>query len=140
MFFENNLEYNYVNLRNLLNDYKLLIIPGHIVMEKSAADTVREFVKNGGTVIMTGYSGNIDGAGHAFTVPHPGNLADVFGIRVAGFYRTDMDCYFGKNAKTITHNRKERELLRVTSREKEFFVNVDYYEELELSTAECAAA
>lgn len=139
VFFENNLEYNFVNLRNLQNQYKLLIIPGHIITEQSVTGTVREFVKQGGTVIMTGYSGVADGTGSAFTVPHPGNLADVFGIRVAGFYRSDMNCYFEEKARTIEHKGKERELLRVTSGEEEFFVNLDYYEKLELSSAESVA-
>lgn len=138
-FFENNLEYNFVNLRNLINDYKLLIIPGHIVMEQSVTDTVRAFVEQGGTVIMTGYSGMADGTGRAYTIPHPGNLSDVFGIRVAGFFRTDMPCYFEENARTVSHNGKERELLRVTAGEEEFDVNIDYYEKLELSTAESVA-
>lgn len=139
VFFENNLEYNYVNLRNLLNEYQLLIIPGHIVLEQSASDTVRKFVEKGGTVIMTGYSANTDGKGRAFTVPHPGTLADVFGIRVAGFYRTDMDCYYGEDAKLTTHHGKTRELLQVADEENEFWVNLDYYEELELQGAQCVA-
>lgn len=63
VFFENNLEYNFVNLRNVKNDYKLLIVPGHIMMEESANKTVREFVEKGGVVIMTGYSGMVDGTG-----------------------------------------------------------------------------
>ncbi len=67
-FFENNLEYNFVNLRNLINEYKLLIIPGHVIMEECVTDTVREFVAQGGTVIMTGYSGMADGTGTAYTI------------------------------------------------------------------------
>ena len=139
VFFENNLEYNFVNLRNLLNEYKLLIIPGHVVMEQSVTDTVRKFVEQGGTVIMTAYSGMADGTGRAFTVPRPGNLSDVFGLRVAGFYRTDMPCYFEESAKTTVHNGKEREVLRVTGCGDAFWANVDYYEKLELWSAESVA-
>lgn len=138
-FFENNLEYNFVNLRNLRNEYKLLIIPEHIIMEQSTTDTVREFVNNGGTVIMTGYSGVADETGRVFTSPHPGNLSDVFGIRVAGFYRTDMPCYFEENAQLVNFDGKERELLRIKSGKEEFFAKIDYYEKLELSTAESVA-
>lgn len=54
VFYENNLEYNFVNLRNLKNKYKLLIVPGHIVLEEGAADAIRRFAEAGGTVVMTG--------------------------------------------------------------------------------------
>lgn len=139
VFFEKNLEYNFVNLRNLQNEYKLLIIPGHIIMEENVVTAVREFVYNGGNVIMTGYSGMAEGTGRAYTCPHPGGLSDVFGIRIAGFYRTDMPCFFEEGAKTITKNGKERELLRVTGIGEAFDSDVDYYEELELTAAESIA-
>lgn len=139
VFYDKNLEYNFVNLRKLKNEYKLIIVPGHVITEKKVTDTIREFVEQGGTVIMTGYSGMADENGGAFTIPHPGNLSDVFGLRVAGFYRTDMPCYFEDNSKLVTVNGKEKELLRVNSKEEEFLVDVDYYEKLELHSAESVA-
>ncbi len=155
VFYENNLEHNFVNLRNLKNEYKLLIVPGHIIMEESVTKTLREFVANGGTVIMTGYSALADGNGRVYTCPHPGELADVFGIRVAGLRRTDMACFFEENPKTVSKNGVERELIRVTgvwdeiSDEnankptdelgEEFYVDIDCYEELELTSARSVA-
>ena len=139
VFYENNLEYNFVNLRNVKNEYKLLIVPGHIMMEESANKTVREFVEKGGVVIMTGYSGMVDGTGTAYLTPHPGDLADVFGIRVASFFRTDMPCFFEENGVLKKHNGKDRELLRVTGSDREILLDVDYYEQLELSTARAVA-
>ncbi|MDE7342128.1 MAG: beta-galactosidase [Lachnospiraceae bacterium] len=139
VFYENNLEYNFVNLRNVKNQYKLIIIPGHIMTDESANEYIRNFVQNGGIVIMTGYSGMVDSAGTAYLTPHPGNLSDVFGIRVASFYRTDMPCFFEKNAVLKEHNGKDRELLRLVSGEWEMMLDVDYYEQLELSTAKMVA-
>lgn len=139
VFFENNLEYNYVDLRNLQNEYQLLIVPGQTLLERCAADTIRRFVYGGGTVIMTGYSANLDENGHAYTTAHPGELADVFGIRVSGFCRTDMECSHEEDALTIPVHGRNRELLRVAGNGEELLVNLEYYELLELSSAECFA-
>lgn len=84
---------------------------------------------------MTGYSGMVNSTGTAYLTPHPGNLSDVFGVRVASFYRTDMPCFFEENAVLKKHNGKDRELLRLVSGEWEMMLDVDYYEQLELSTA-----
>jgi len=53
-------------------DYKLLFVPGVAVMDKATADKVREFVKNGGTVVMTGNSAIVDETGQVFASTHPG--------------------------------------------------------------------
>lgn len=88
---------------------------------------------------MTGYSGMVDSTGTAYLTPHPGNLSDVFGVRVASFYRTDMPCFFEENAVLKKHNGKDRELLRLAGGEWEMMLDVDYYEQLELSTARVVA-
>lgn len=113
-FYENNRDYNIVDLRNLKNDYKLIIIPGHIVMERDMAEAVKEYVKRGGTVIMTAYSASVDETGKAFGMTTPGYLDDVFGIRVAGFYRTDMEWTFSEGATLRTIEGTVRERLQVT--------------------------
>lgn len=134
-FYAMNLEYNIVNIRNLKNSYKLLVVPGHIILEPSASKTIREFVAEGGTVIMTGYSASADENAQAFRVPKPGTLADVFGVRVAAFYRTDIEGFFEEDAVTRMHNGKARELLKVSGLGEEFYADIDYYEELELGEA-----
>lgn len=139
VFYENNLEYNFVNLRNLKNEYKLLVVPGHIILEERVHMTLRSFVANGGTVIMTGYSGMCDETGSAYLTPHPGELEDVFGIRVAGFYRTDMPCFFNENAVLKQYKGKDRELIRVNCNDNEMLLDIDYYEKLELTTAKSIA-
>lgn len=135
VFYAKNLEYNLVNLRNLKNEYKLLVIPGHIILEASASKTVREFVEKGGTVIMTGYSATADENAQAFLEPKPGTLSDVFGVRVSAFYRTDIEGFFNRDAVTRMHNGKKRELLKITGFNEEFYADIDYYEELVLGTA-----
>jgi beta-galactosidase len=68
-------------------DYKLLVVPGVTrSWTKPAAGKIREFVRGGGTAVMTGYSAMLDERGQVFaTTPLPGRLSDVFGIRVSGF-------------------------------------------------------
>lgn len=140
VFYESNQEYNMVDLRNLKNDYRLLIVPGHILIEPAVAAAIRSYVESGGTVIMTGYSGTADETGKVFSTPKPGNLSDVFGIRVAGFYLTDMKGFYSDNAVTADTRGKNHELLSVEKDGDSFLIDVDYYEELELGTAENFAA
>ncbi|MBC7888242.1 MAG: beta-galactosidase [Ferruginibacter sp.] len=68
-----------------LASYKLLIVPGVAVMDEATATKIREYVKNGGTVIMTGNSAVVNEHSQVFTSTRPGRLSDVFGIRLGGF-------------------------------------------------------
>ena len=128
-------EYNVVNLRNLKGHYKLLIIPGHILIDPAVSNTIRDFISEGGTAIMTGYSGTVNENGQVYDIPHPGSLSDVFGIRVAGFYRTDMPGFFSENSSRTIYNGKERELLTITGMDSSVNVSIDYYEDLECHSA-----
>mgnify|MGYP002284048026 CR=1 FL=1 len=134
-FFDLNRDYNVVDLKNRKHDYKLLILPEYVLMSKKEADEVRKFVEDGGNVIMTAYSAMVDEHSQVFDVPRPGLLDDVFGIRVAGFERTGAEWRdYEDNAKIVTDEKGKRELLRVEA-EEEFYIDVEYYEELELHTA-----
>jgi len=88
VFAARNIDTKMVELDKSDLNYKLLILPGVALMKQSTADKVREFVKNGGTVIMTGYSAMVDLHGQVFTSTHPGLLNDVFGIRAGSFEET----------------------------------------------------
>jgi beta-galactosidase len=70
--------------------YKLLIIPGLAVMDETTAGKIREYVKSGGTVIMTSGSAVVDERNQVFASTRPGLLADVFGIRLAGLEEPGM--------------------------------------------------
>lgn len=70
-------------------DYKILFIPGLAVMDELTANKIREYVKNGGTVIMTSNSAMVDTTGQVFDTPLPGRLGDVFGVRLGGYEETD---------------------------------------------------
>ena len=128
--FDQNRDYNMVNMRKMKKQYKLLIVPEHIVMEPTAAQTIREYVENGGTVLMTGYSATLDETGKVFDTPRPGLLSDVFGIRVAGFDRAgkpDRKGYIQSPDRTITKG------------EERIAIHADYVERIEMHDAACFA-
>ena len=58
-------------------------------MDEATAAKVRNFVNNGGTVVMTANSAVVDETGKVFSSTHPGLLSDVFGIRVGSYEETE---------------------------------------------------
>lgn len=139
MMFNKNLEYNIVDLRKLKNHYKLIVIPNMVIVNSEAAETVREYVKNGGTVIMTGSSDYLDENSKVFTAPRPGRLRDVFGIRIAGFARTYEEWRFSEGLRKTEKDGVMYEKLSVKRGESSTVIDAEYYELLELKTAECFA-
>jgi len=89
MFYYRNMDSRMLDISKSTLDYKLLIVPGVAVMDKATATKIRDFVKNGGTVIMTSNSAIVDTTGQVFATTHPGMLSDVFGIRVGSFEETE---------------------------------------------------
>jgi beta-galactosidase len=89
LFYYRNMDACVVEISKSALNYKLLFIPGVAVMDEPTASKIREFVKNGGTVIMTSNSALVDETGQVFASTHPGRLSDVFGIRVGGYEETE---------------------------------------------------
>lgn len=136
-----NLDCNIVNLRHLQRSYKLLIVPGHAVMDDESAATIRSFVDNGGTVVMTAYSAKVNGHNRVFDTPLPGALSDVFGIRVGAFARTRTHTP-KENAGGLekTDLRLERERPVISLGQQAYEPPIDYYEIIEPKTADTAAS
>jgi len=89
LFYQRNMDANVVEISKSPLNYKLLIVPGVTVMDSLTAKKIREFVHEGGTVIMTANSAVTNESGQVFSTSHPGLLSDVFGIRVAGYEETE---------------------------------------------------
>jgi len=89
LFHYRNMDSRMLEISKSTLNYKLLIVPGVAVMDKTTATKIRDFVNNGGTVIMTANSAIVDTTGQVFRSTHPGMLSDVFGIRVASFEETE---------------------------------------------------
>ena len=90
LFYWRNMDSRVVEISRSELNYKLLMVPGVAVMDEVTADKIRNFVKNGGTVIMTSNSAIVDETGQVFASTHPGRLSDVFGIRVASYEETEV--------------------------------------------------
>ncbi len=69
-----------------LASYRLVIVPADYVMDAASAKALRDYVSNGGTVLMTAFSAKVDEHGQWFNTPLPGRLSDVFGLKTNAFY------------------------------------------------------
>lgn len=138
-FYYMNRDYNTVDLRNLKNKYKLIVVPNQNIMGHAEADTIRRYVKEGGIVIMTGTSAYMDENSKAFTVPRPGLLDDVFGIRIRGFYRTDDKWSFDETSAVTDDDGVRRERLTVTRNGSSAEIGARYYEVIGLNGAKSFA-
>ena len=72
-----------------LSRYKLVICPMLFMLKESFAQKLRAFVQNGGTLLMTYFSGVVDETGNAWLGGAPHNLIDVLGVRA-----TELDALF----------------------------------------------
>lgn len=90
LFYYRNMDARIVEISRSSLNYKILFVPGVAVMDEVTAGKIRDFVKNGGTVIMTSNSAIIDESGQVFATTRPGRLSDVFGIRVGSYEETEM--------------------------------------------------
>lgn len=84
-----NMDSRVVDISRSSLNYKLLFVPGVTVMDETTATKIREYVKNGGTVIMTSNSAFVDTNGQVFATTRPGMLSDVFGIRIGSYEETE---------------------------------------------------
>jgi beta-galactosidase len=107
LFYWRNMDARVVEISRSSLNYKILFVPGVAVMDEATATKIRDFVKNGGTVIMTSNSAIIDESGQVFASTRPGRLNDVFGIRVGSYEETEAlneisrKAYKGKNLEFI---------------------------------------
>ncbi len=88
MFYWRNMDARVVEISRSSLNYKLLFVPGVAVMDEATATKIRDYVKDGGTVIMTDNSAIVDTTGQVFASTRPGRLSDVFGIRLGGYEET----------------------------------------------------
>jgi beta-galactosidase len=89
LFYWRNMDARVVEISKSSLNYKILFVPGVAVMDDATATKIRDFVKNGGTVIMTSNSAIVDESGQVFASTRPGRLNDVFGIRVGSYEETE---------------------------------------------------
>ncbi len=117
-FYRKNIDTAIINIGHEdLGQYKLVVVPAQYVMDGNTAKAIRNYVKAGGTVLMTGYSAKENEHAQWYETPLPGGLTDVFGLRTNAFYRNDSGVAFSLQGKMGS-------------------TKASYYEILEPSTAE----
>ncbi len=72
-----------IDMEDSLDGYKLVIAPMLYLFRKKIQEKLADFVKQGGTLIMTFWSGVVDEHDRCFLGPAPGGLTDVLGLRFA---------------------------------------------------------
>ncbi len=104
-FFDDNIDVAIINIgHSSLDGYELLVIPADYLMDTASAEAIRNYVRNGGTVIMTAMSAKVDENNQWFDTPLPGRVSDVFGIRTEEFYRPSTPPEISLNGKTEKAN------------------------------------
>jgi beta-galactosidase len=120
-FFRANIDTAIINVGHAdLSPYKLVIVPADYVMDAASLKGLREYVKNGGTVLMTAFSAKVDEHGQWFNTSLPGCLSDVFGLKTNAFYDIPATLSFSLGGDSIA-------------------TKVHHYEVLEPSTATVVA-
>lgn len=132
IFYYRNMDTRILDISRSTLNYKLLIIPGVTVMDETTANKIREFVKNGGTVIMSSNSALVDETGQIFKTTRPGMLSDVFGVRVASFEETEA---FNEIARKAYKGKK----LEVTYKGKAVDIESERFEIIESKGAKVMA-
>lgn len=100
--FKSNMDLAVVNISHEdLSGYQLLIVAGEYLLDKAAINAIRQYVQNGGTVVMTAFSGKVNEHNQWFDTPLPGGLTNVFGLRTREFYRSEQPLIGKKNKLTI---------------------------------------
>jgi beta-galactosidase len=93
--FRSNVDVNIVNVGHAdLSSYKLVVVPADYLMDEASARALRDYVRSGGTVLMTAFSAKVNEFGQWFDTPLPGRLSDVFGIKVNAFYETPTPLHY----------------------------------------------
>ena len=71
-----------VDLRNIENQYRVLILPGNAEITQEMVESIRKQLEGGATVIMTAFSAKVNENNQVFDTSLPGRSCDVFGIKV----------------------------------------------------------
>lgn len=74
------LNIDFVDMETKFVGYKVLVAPMLYMFRGNIQQKIREFVSNGGTVIMTYWSGVVDENDCCFLGANPNDLVDVFGV------------------------------------------------------------
>lgn len=114
--FNDNIDVAVINVAHEdLRPYKLVVAPGDYVMDADSANAIRNYVDQGGTVVLTAFSAKVDEHSQFFGTPLPGRLSDVFGLKTNAFYRPSQPLQIQFGDKSITASIPFYEVLEPSS-------------------------
>lgn len=74
-----------VPVRGAWDDYEMVVLPSVYILSEETTRRVRDYVANGGRLIVTYYTGLSDEKDHVWLGGYPGSIRDVVGVRVEEF-------------------------------------------------------
>lgn len=80
--YRKNIPVDYLSPESDFTKYKLVILPALYMINESTATALEEFVRDGGTVLVSYFSGIVDGNEHVYLGGYPGPLKDLLGMWV----------------------------------------------------------
>lgn len=131
-----------IDMEDVLKDYQIILIPMLYMFRAGIEKKIRAFVENGGTVIMTFWSGVVDDADSCFLGETPSKLTDVLGLRrteIDGLYDEEENTAIPKKNNSLSLNKKYTcrnlcELVKVSDAEVLMTYEKDFYKGLPVLT------
>ncbi len=80
--FESNVPVDIIGPEDDLSKYRLVIAPLFYMVGDKVKDRMASYVKNGGTLLFTYYSGCVDENAHILQGGYPGSLKELIGARI----------------------------------------------------------
>ncbi len=81
-FYSKNIPIDILSIDSDISKYKVLVVPFLYMLEDELAQKLTKFVKEGGTLIVSAFSGVVDSNDRTHLGGYPGPLKDVMGIWV----------------------------------------------------------
>lgn len=81
-FFESNVPVDIIGADDDLSKYRLVIAPLYYMVHDGAKERFEIYVKNGGRLLFTYYSGYVDENAHILKGGYPGSLRELVGARI----------------------------------------------------------
>lgn len=83
--FDRHLTVDFAHPEGDLSAYPLVVVPALYLATEAAALNIREYVENGGTLVVSYFSGIVDEHDAVHPGPYPGAFRDVLGLTVEEF-------------------------------------------------------
>ncbi|MCR4738970.1 MAG: beta-galactosidase [Lachnospiraceae bacterium] len=88
-FYELNIPVDIIGSDDDISGYRIVIAPSFYMVHKGDRERFEDFVRNGGTLVFTYYSGYVDENAHILKGGYPGELRELIGARIE-----ESDCLY----------------------------------------------